>query len=148
MQGRHEKLTTVPSFISLNELCNIGKYDVDDSTHALKGCADQCLKSKIQALTLLVVQTHYGQRPELFICHTHRPGFPETRKCIFGGLWCIGVINKAFTRVCIGFGIFWNFWSLILSATLQNVKYSVLVIGAVVGLSMAFYHIWGVDEFD
>ena len=59
----------------------------------------------------------------------------------------LGTMNNAFACVYIVFVIFWSFWPTETPATPQNMNYSVLVTGAVIGFSIIYYFIWGKKQY-
>ena len=59
----------------------------------------------------------------------------------------LGTINNAFACVYIVFVIFWSFWPPTTPATPQNMNYSVLVTGAVIGFSIVYYYVWGKKQY-
>lgn len=59
----------------------------------------------------------------------------------------LGTINNAFACVYILFVLFWSFWPPSTPATPQNMNYSVLVTGAVIGFSVVYYYVWGKTQY-
>lgn len=59
----------------------------------------------------------------------------------------LGTINNAFACVYILFVLFWSFWPPTTPATAENMNYSVLVTGAVIGFSIVYYFIWGKTQY-
>ena len=58
-----------------------------------------------------------------------------------------GTINNAFACIYILFVIFWSFWPPLTPVTPQNMNYSILVTGAVIGFSIVYYYIWGKKQY-
>lgn len=67
------------------------------------------------------------------------------------GPWCIpgvlGTINNVFACLYILFVLFWSFWPPSTPATAQNMNYSVLVTGVVIGFSIVYYYAWGKSQY-
>ncbi len=61
------------------------------------------------------------------------------------GIW--GTINNAFACLYIIFVFFWSFWPPRRPTTAENMNYSVLVTGTVIGFSVIYYYIWGKEQY-
>ncbi|KAI9849537.1 MAG: hypothetical protein M1837_004157 [Sclerophora amabilis] len=59
----------------------------------------------------------------------------------------LGTINNAFACVYIVFVIFWSFWPPITPSTAENMNYSILVTGTVIGFSIVYYYVWGKEQY-
>lgn len=59
----------------------------------------------------------------------------------------LGTINNGFACVYILFVLFWSFWPPSTPATAENMNYSVLVTGSVIGFSIVYYLIWGKSQY-
>ncbi|KAL8794254.1 MAG: hypothetical protein Q9195_003208 [Heterodermia aff. obscurata] len=59
----------------------------------------------------------------------------------------LGTVNNAFACVYIVFVLFWSFWPPTTPVTAENMNYSVLVTGSVIGFSIIYYFIWGKTQY-
>ncbi|KAI4227537.1 MAG: hypothetical protein LQ349_006694 [Xanthoria aureola] len=79
------------------------------------------------------------------------PKQPTAQPLLVWGPWRVpgifGTVNNAFACVYIVFVLFWSFWPPATPATAENMNYSVLMTGSVIGFSIVYYIIWGKKEY-
>ena len=59
----------------------------------------------------------------------------------------LGIINNVFACLYILFVLFWSFWPPTTPTTAQNMNYSVLMTGVVIGFSIVYYYVWGKAQY-
>ena len=59
----------------------------------------------------------------------------------------LGIINNVFACLYILFVLFWSFWPPTTPTTAENMNYSVLVTGVVIGFSIVYYYVWGKAQY-
>ena len=59
----------------------------------------------------------------------------------------LGIINNGFACLYILFVLFWDFWPPETPATPENMNYSCLVFGVVIGFAIVYYYVWGRQHY-
>ena len=59
----------------------------------------------------------------------------------------LGITNNVFACLYILFVLFWSFWPPITPTTAENMNYSVLMTGVVIGFSIVYYYVWGKAQY-
>lgn len=59
----------------------------------------------------------------------------------------LGIINNVLACLYILFVLFWSFWPPLTPTTAQNMNYSVLMTGVVIGFSIVYYYVWGKAQY-
>ena len=59
----------------------------------------------------------------------------------------LGTINNTFACFYTLFVLFWSFWPPATPTTAENMNYSVLVTGVVIGFSIVYYYVWGKTQY-
>ncbi|KAL9030050.1 MAG: hypothetical protein Q9196_001786 [Gyalolechia fulgens] len=76
---------------------------------------------------------------------------PTAQPLLVWGPWRVpgvfGTINNVFACIYIVFVLFWSFWPPATPATAENMNYSVLVTGSVIGFSIVYYFARGKKEY-
>ncbi|KAL8941810.1 MAG: hypothetical protein Q9211_001662 [Gyalolechia sp. 1 TL-2023] len=76
---------------------------------------------------------------------------PTAQPLLVWGPWRVpgvfGTINNVFACIYIVFVLFWSFWPPATPATAENMNYSVLVTGSVIGFSIVYYFARGKREY-
>ena len=59
----------------------------------------------------------------------------------------LGIINNVFACLYILFVLFWSLWPPTTPTTAENMNYSVLMTGVVIGFSIVYYYVWGKAQY-